>query len=207
VTPYRPQIEALEDRNLLAPAAHLPRPHFNHAKTAQPAAPLPALNQSLLNQAKSYLGQGPVGGGLCGDLVNQILRDLEKQQGISIGYLDNPVRVVTPRTNLKGAVLPGDIVTFDQGTQFVTKSKGGTTDITAPDPNGHIGIVAEVRDGGKTIVLLDQNSVNTNGGSRPNPGEWTLHFNNMTQGSVTIYQPYQKQAIIIQGTTIIQVGP
>ncbi len=151
---------------------------------------VPELNQKVLAFAKDNLGK-KVGDGECATLAVQALREAKAKpwfvspEGEYIwGKL---VRTVTPKTNLGGEALPGDIVQFRDVT---TAGKIGGTTIEA-SYSLHTAIVAAVKDDGKVLELLHQNygEVQAKDEDRRKVQRSTLRFEDLKKGTIKIYRP------------------
>jgi hypothetical protein len=156
----------------------------------QPA--IPEVNKKVLQFCEANLGK-KVGDGECASLATHALRKAEvKPSSYSIRTADyvwgKLVRTVTAGTNLTGAVLPGDILQFHDAT---FKGKVGETTVGATFPH-HTAIVAAVKNKGKVLEILHQNS----GGAGKSDEErrrvqrGTLRFEHLQKGGwVKIYRP------------------
>jgi len=151
---------------------------------------VPELNQKVLAFTKDNLGK-KVGDGECATLAVQALREAKAKpwfispEGEYIwGKL---VRTVTPKTNLGGEALPGDIVQFRDVT---TTGKVGGTTIEASYPL-HTAVIAAVKDDGKIVELLHQNygEVQAKDEDRRKVQRSTLRFEDLQKGSIKIYRP------------------
>jgi len=150
----------------------------------------PELNQKVLAFAKDNLGKR-VGDGECATLAVQALREARaKPWSISSegAYVwGKLVRTITPKTNLSGEALPGDIVQFRDVT---TAGKIGGTSFEATYPL-HTAIIAAVKDDGKVVELLHQNygEVQAKDEDRRKVQRSTLRFEDLKKGTIKVYRP------------------
>lgn len=160
------------------------------AMDAPKEAEVPELNQKVLAFAKDQLGK-KVGDGECATLAVQALREAKAKpwfissEGEYIwGKL---VRTVTPKSNLSGEALPGDIVQFRDVT---TAGKVGGTSFEA-SYSLHTAIIAAVKDEGKVVELLHQNfgEIQAKDEDRRKVQRSTLRFEDLKKGSIKVYRP------------------
>jgi hypothetical protein len=150
----------------------------------------PELNEKVLEFARSKLGK-KVGDGECATLAVQALRTA-KARGWSMRRENDYVwgklvRTVTPKKNLAGDVLPGDILQFKDA--FLSSKVGrATTEFVYPR---HTSIVAAVKDDGKVVEVLHQNVGDSDAADadRRKVQRGTLRFADLKKGTVKIYRP------------------
>jgi hypothetical protein len=196
----RPGVEAFEGRCLTtslaltglsttagggAQVSHLPGP----------TSKLPALNQQLLNYARSHLGK-QVGNGECAMLaylgLNQIHANCQLgSAGPNANYVwGRKVATLTPRSHSTAGILPGDIIQYSnvELVHTTVKKVGNTTwtSWSTMTATHHTAIVASVS--GNTITVYQQNV--TNSGYPPKVVQiGTLNLNDMKQGTLWVYRP------------------
>jgi hypothetical protein len=159
------------------------------AADAPKEAEVPELNKKVLEFARDKLGE-KVGDGECATLVAQAFRaagakGLAMVEGEYVwGKL---VRAVTPKSNMAGEVLPGDVLQFRDAV-LVGRVGGGTMESTY---SHHTAIVAAVKDGGRVVEVLHQNYGDFRSGDeeRRKVQRTTLRFSDLKKGSVKIYRP------------------
>lgn len=145
------------------------------------------LNAGVLEFARARLGE-KVGDGECASLAMAALRDL----GIRPRVSREGVTWGKARDRAQDAQ-PGDVLQFEDA-QFVhkTRDRNRTTTQTYSFTH-HTAIVAEVKKvRGKTrLTILHQNAGFTGDSdeTRRKVSQWTVDLDDLTEGTVTAYQP------------------
>jgi hypothetical protein len=143
--------------------------------TVPVAAPLPALNQHIVEFTKAHMGQR-VDRGECWDLAAFALNDAgaEWDGKLNFGRLIDPAREV---------VFPGDIIQLE-GVEFKWTENGATNVITMPH---HTAIVYEVISRG-VFKVAQQNMEGI--GRKVGLGQLTLKHR--VKGTIRIHRPVAK---------------
>lgn len=151
---------------------------------------VPELNRKVLEFARASLGK-KIGDGECATLALRALREAEAR-GLGISregeYVwGKLVRTVKPDANVPGEVLPGDIVQF-RNAVLEGKIKGETFESVYPL---HTAIIAAVKEDGKVVELLHQNTgdFNARDEDRRKVQRTVLRFDDLKKGTAKIYRP------------------
>jgi hypothetical protein len=143
----------------LAPAADEPRRDSPPAKTTLPA---PVINDKILAYAREKVGQS-VNDGECTGLVVEALKAAKARRYPPFGGEDDYVWGIP--VTVRAQIRPGDIIQFRDAVfrgRVATTDEDGTATIhfyrTTFDH--HSAIVDEVRDRGRSLVILHQNAGN-----------------------------------------------
>lgn len=150
----------------------------------------PELNKKVLEFARASLGE-KIGDGECATLAARALREAGARRFVITRegeYIwGKLVRTVKPGENVTGEVLPGDIVQL-RGALLTGKIGSDTFEHTYPQ---HTAIVAAVKDDGKVVELLHQNTgaFNARDEERRKVQRSTLRFGDLKKGTAKIYRP------------------
>ncbi len=160
------------------------------SESKKTADDLPPLNRKVVDFARERLGE-KVGNGECTALASAALRSAGARH---FGFHGNGGDYIwgRPIESFKDA-MPGDIVQFrDAVFRGKARLSGKRTLTWHQEYPHHTALISEVRDGGKTVVLLHQN-VGPDGASREQKqvvSETTLRVDGLQKGGrLWIYRP------------------
>ncbi|WP_422928804.1 hypothetical protein [Singulisphaera sp. PoT] len=157
---------------------------------ARDQAPLPPLNQKVLDFSKDHLGK-KVGDGSCVTLAVKALAEAGAYQ-FPLSRRDGDYVWGEPVASFRDA-LPGDILQFrDAVFQGKKRYRGGRWETWHHSYPHHTAVVSKVSDEGKTVLILHQNigRAETDDEAKKTVKEWTLKPDSLQKGGwVRIYRP------------------
>ena len=159
-------------------------------KKAEKAVELPPLNKKVVDFACVHLGR-KVGNGQCTRLAEEALKSAGARRMENSG-LDADYVWGREIKSVKEA-LPGDILQFRDAVfagRTVTRSRITTWHTEYPH---HTAVVSEIRDGGKTLVILHQNigKAGDSDEKKQIVQRDTIRPESLTRGTVWIYRPLE----------------